>query len=193
MLDQKLRKASGAFHFMQSIEPDWVVLPLAAPSSLSITHRHTHTCKCTHIHTLLDHHPQLPLACAGSSYGCQRVLPLDTLRPTGTWLGEQTVPLVWRKRHLFFHVDTSQCQGLGLASVVRAGPWLLLCRVSHLVPYANCTTVLVLSSLDEASQTLCDMGSGKEESWEPSESIRGAIPHVGAVACHSHWGPFSPR
>ena len=125
MLDQKLRKGSGASHFMQkSVEPDWVVLPFGSPlfphhNTHTHIHTHTHTCKYTHIHTLLDNHPQLPLACAESSCGCQRVLPLDTLRPTGTWLGEQTVSLVWRKRHLFFHVDASQYQGLGLAGVVR--------------------------------------------------------------------------
>ena len=51
MLDQKLRKASGAFHFMQSVEPDWVLLPLAAPSFPSITHRHTHTRLQVHTHT----------------------------------------------------------------------------------------------------------------------------------------------
>ena len=51
MLDQKLRKGSGNFHFMQrSVEPDWVVLLFGHPLfSHHNTHTHLQACTYTHV------------------------------------------------------------------------------------------------------------------------------------------------
>ena len=97
---KKLRKRSCTLHVIQRNEGAWpgVWCPLAAPrpphhNTHTHTHTHTHTQTCIHMHTLLDNHSGLPLACTEPSCGHLCVPPVDILRSMGTWLSKQTVPL----------------------------------------------------------------------------------------------------
>lgn len=148
------------------------------------THKraHTHTHMCTHMHTLLDIHSGLPLACAEPSCGHLCVPPVDILRPMGTWLSKQTMPLCEGKGTSSSTWTQASARALALASVAWAWTWhsfpgsAALCHVQT----AQLSWCLLLT---EPFWTKClniyvPLVQRRQEGWKSSESVRKGQFHV---------------
>ena len=184
MLDQKLRKGSGDFHFMQrSVEPDWVVLPFGHPL-FSHHNTHTHLQACTHTHV----------------FGQSSIAP-TSLYWIFVWLSASAASWHPQARGLERRLCL-WCGGKGSSSSTwtqasaRVWAWQVLSELDR-----GCSSAgsAALCNVPTAPLSWCwnlwmkfrrhyvTWVRGRRRAGSLQNQSERAIPRLGDVTCHSHW------